>query len=139
MKTKFRYAIAGWMLSYFAFFIMPTFVWPLYDEQTWLLLSYSYYGGMEQNYLNAFAYLYASTSLLSAAGLWFYKRWARTLFIALFIISFAATPLVGILILPPLDNFLIALTGFFQAAILIMSLLTSVASEFKPLMSGTSE
>lgn len=130
MKSTFRKIVSLLLVTYIAYLAVP-YMWPyLYDQATLDALSWNGYGGSIDIY-GPLPYILMAIMLTSLIGLLFFKIWARNLFLLCTIISFGAAPFSGVIVQGPIESIPAGIISLCMGAILSMSYLSSVKSEFQ--------
>ena len=102
----------------------------IYNKEELALLSWHGYGA----YLDIYGpipylilVLYGAVSI----GLVYFKKWARTAFVALTVISIITTPLWGFAVSPAIDGIIGYIITLADGAVLSIAFLTSLGAEFE--------
>ena len=89
----FRLSVVVGLVAYLAYWFLP-YSYGYLDSETGSLLSYAGYGAIYSGSYTVSVVLLAGW-IASAAGMFFYKKAGRTLFLVLLIVTTAMTPLYG--------------------------------------------
>ncbi len=132
MVPLFRKLIIISNVAFIVWFFLPLYSHKLYTYDVQKLLDANAFNALdillrfnvEINYINLALYL------ISAVGMYFFIRKARTLFLVLTIFTFITPLFAGVSVQSPIDVVLNNVTLMADAAILYMSYYSSVASKF---------
>jgi hypothetical protein len=120
-------AVGGLYLLYMA---LPFFWLELYDQETLEVLSWQGYGGLLDIY-GPIPYILACALLVSLVGLYQLKKWGRTTFMLVTIITGVISPLWGLQTMGQLDSLPAYFVSIGSGAILAMAYLSSIGGEFE--------
>jgi len=130
MRNTFRKIVVLMLLAYVSYIGIP-YLWPLiYDQSILDALTWNGYGG-KINVYGFFPYLILAVMLISLVGLLFFKLWARNLFLVVVVVSVATSPFMGLAVQGPAESIPAILISLGMGAILSLSFLSGVKSEFK--------
>ena len=130
MKGIFRYIVIGSLILYLIWFAMPYLWIYFYEGEELNLLSWASYGAKFDiegpiQYIIVLAYVVVSIGLVQL------KKWARTAFLALTVVSIVLSGVWGFLVSPPIDAAIGYIVSMSDGAILTMAYLTSLGGEFE--------
>jgi len=128
MNKFFQKLVIAFITLYMIWYALPYF-WHYYnDYQAQDLLSWSGYKSLLN--VNGWSTSIISVAyLISAIGLLFLKKWARSLFLITTI--FTMLPLWGYIVSPAVDGSIGFAISLIQGALLTLAYLTNLSNEFK--------
>ncbi|MDZ7803161.1 hypothetical protein [Thiohalophilus sp.] len=129
MIALFRNLIIFSYVVYAVFFFMPYFEMYLYEKEVLDALSWSGYGAIvSSNQIVSYIFFLGYT--ISLLGLFYFKSWARTLFIILTTLSVILTALSGVSVLPGVEGALLNMTILADGATIAIMYFTSISAKF---------
>ncbi|RBP48944.1 hypothetical protein [Arenicella xantha] len=135
MSTKinvpnvFRKVVLVTMTAYCVLLVLPYLWTSFYSKQVLSVLAWWGYGGLISIY-GVVPYVFVAAMLVSLTGLYFFKRWARTMFALTMLAIGIVSPLFGLAIAPSFDTLFAHVFGLGCGAILALSYLSEAANEF---------
>lgn len=111
-------------------FCMP-FLWAhIYETEVLDALSWNGYGA-QLDMSGPIPYIFLAVFGIISIGLIYFKRWARTGFVAYIIVSILLAPLLGLYVQTGIESLISYIIALGDGAILMMLFLTSISDEFK--------
>ena len=128
MKNLFRVLVIVSISIYLVWFLLPHFWHLLHTPEEVNLLNYNGYGES----FNTLPIIYTTSVLyiISAIGLFIFKRWARTLFLGLTAFSVAVGPFMGWSVQTGFEASINNLAILCDGAVIFMSYFSSMRDEF---------
>ncbi len=130
MKEIFQKIILAVGCFYLLYIALPFFWLEIYDQETLEVLNWHGYGGLLDIY-GPIPYIFACALLISLVGLYQFKRWGRTIFMLVTIISGVVSPLWGLQTMGYFDSLPAYFVSIGSGAILAMSYFSSIGAEFE--------
>ncbi|MDH0894838.1 MULTISPECIES: hypothetical protein [unclassified Pseudomonas] len=128
MKGFFKKVVVAVFLLYLVYILMP-YAWHLMCSQEELdALSWNGYGGWVSFY-GPIPYIITGVTLISLVGLHQLKRWGRTLFLIIVIISGLITPMFGLIVQGGFDSLISYFLVIGIGAIISMSYFSSITEQ----------
>jgi len=129
MIALFRNLIIFSYVVYAVFFFMPSFEMYLYEKEVLDALTWSGYGAIvSSNQIVSYIFFLGYT--IALLGLFYFKSWARILFIILTVLSVILTGLSGVIVLPSVEGALLNMTILADGATVAIMYFTSISAKF---------
>lgn len=130
MKGIFRYIVIGSLILYLIWFAMPYSWIYFYKGEELNLLSWANYGAKFDTD-GPMPFIILLAYIIVSIGLVLLKKWARTAFLSLTVVSVVLSGIWGFLVSPPVDAALGYIVSMSDGAILTIAYLTSLGGEFE--------
>lgn len=126
----FRKIVLATLVSYIVLLTLP-YTWEYYYSPAVMnILSWWGYGSILDLY-GYIPYAFALSYLVSLSGMYFYKKWSRSLFLFTSILSILSSPMWGVYIMPNIDAIFAHINGLGSGAVLALAYFSEVKNEFE--------
>ena len=131
MRVLFRNLVVAVMAIYIAFLIIPFYWEQLYDQDTLTALSWNNWGSyVPIPIIDAIAWFFPVAYAIISVGLFFFKNWARKLFLIFTLSVGFLYPLCGLAVITGWESVISYYMILGDGIILTMAYFTSVRNEF---------
>ena len=130
MDKLYKFLIIFGSVSYLVWFFQPYNIPEIYDVRVLELLGETGYGSADLLW-TPITYICLILYILSAGGMWFYIKVARTLFLLLKIVFVVLALISGVLVQSSLDSVIYQLLGLAEGALLFMAYFSSISERYE--------
>ena len=130
MEKIFKRLLLAALALYVTSFFLPWFTWKHYTQDQAQAISWYGAGGLETHLQIVFSYSFLVIFIVAYVGLFFFQRWARTLYFSAIVLSYVYSLFAGVVVSIPIESIFWGAYATLEGALIAILLFTSIATHF---------